>query len=807
MTNAIDSSLGSVAAQYDIATSSQLITYNNNNGVHGVGIGTRTPAYTLDVNVTIRATGTVLSATLSNSGNVQVGGALSVAGTSTVNALSVVGNSSPSYAVPNCGSILATSNLFLGTPGSVFIGGNGAAFLQLSANGPIPSRILASSDPNKWLWSTATICAAAPTGNNGWGWCDLSMTMSNLSGQYEYMHVTSGGYGGTIGNVGFGMCNPQYPVDVAGTIHTNSNLLVSGTSNQMYPPAALSTTNTMTSLSNLSYGNGVYITSCSDPLASWSSSEHAFLNAVSSVTYYFQTSGGYSTTSPYSATTSTVTVDSSGNTYNGTWLQIQLPNAIVPSSFYINSSTGGGVFTPNSYSMLGSKDGTNWTNLVSVAGSSSAFTGATFAITSTVAYQYYRFVCTKLGGNAGIMIINQINVYGAPAPLVALATGQTGHGVTNPVQTLEVAGNAMIYGNISAGNLGMFRNRIINGDMRINQRGVASGTVSGSTYSSPPGFFAQDRFAVQASISTGSLTVANNTLTSSDTPYQSGIQNSFRITALTACATYTYIVPTTAVEGYNIADFNWGTSFGVSATVSFWIRTNLAASSTISVILRNDALTYSFGSVVSVVGPNVWQYVTIVVPPPPAGSVWNTTNGRGIYFAIGTFGTTPGAAGWQNANYNCVSSTTNWQATAGNFVEFTGVQLEKGTIATPFEFRPYALELQLCQRYYWQMNSASSDGTYAPFGMAVANAPTDLELFINFPVAMRANPTASCGTMNSTNYVGIGFGGTITGSGGNTNVSTTNCRFSIACTGATPGSALMLRGNSASAYFAMSAEL
>lgn len=141
---------------------------------------------------------------------------------------------------------------------------------------------------------------------------------------------------------------------------------------------------------------------------------------------------------------------------------------------------------------------------------------------------------------------------------VNVKDGKVGVGVVNPTQSLEVAGNAMFDGNISAGNLGMFRNRIINGNMRVNQRGVNS-TVANNA-------FTFDRY-IQSFVTTGgTITMSNLDLTPSDTPHQYGFRNSLRITNTTAPTSISFVQHGQIVEGLNISDFNWGSSVGASAT-------------------------------------------------------------------------------------------------------------------------------------------------------------------------------------------------------------------------------------------------
>ena len=300
--------------------------------------------------------------------------------------------------------------------------------------------------------------------------------------------------------------------------------------------------------------------------------------------------------------------------------------------------------------------------------------------------------------------------------------GNVGIGTSNPQYPLDVVGNVNLgsistntVGNICAGNLGMFRNRIINGDMRIAQRGTSIVSGSGNT-----NVYMIDRWYIGYIITTGGLTQSQNTLTTSDTPYlNAGFKYSYKITVNTAVTSYNFIVPTQNIEGLNMSDFNWGSTAGTPIVLSFWLRTNAATNSIIPVTLRNFAATHSYNANVTVTATNTWQFVTLQIAAPPSGSSWNIDNTVGVNLFIGGFNqTTSSSPGtWQNGNFIGTSTATNIWATLNNFIEFTGVQLEKGTIATPFEFRPFATELQLCQRYY----EKSFDITTAPAANIGAN--------------------------------------------------------------------------------------
>ncbi len=280
------------------------------------------------------------------------------------------------------------------------------------------------------------------------------------------------------------------------------------------------------------------------------------------------------------------------------------------------------------------------------------------------------------------------------------ATGQPSTlRVTN--SNVEVTGSLIVTGSLSADNMGMFKNRIINGNMRFAQRGsnVTTGTGTNTVY-------LVDRFAVASSITTGSITQSNTSLASTDLPFQQdGLRKGWRITAASGLTNYSWMVPYQAIEGNNMLDFAWGTSSGSPATISFWYKTGLANNSVISLAIRNESLTHSYVTPVTVTSSGAWQYYSAIVPAPPNGTAWSDSNTTcacviiGGHSGTGGF-TTANSNVWQNVNALTLTGATNIWATTGNYLEITGLQFEKGIIATPFELRPLTYELMLCRRYY-----------------------------------------------------------------------------------------------------------
>jgi hypothetical protein len=279
----------------------------------------------------------------------------------------------------------------------------------------------------------------------------------------------------------------------------------------------------------------------------------------------------------------------------------------------------------------------------------------------------------------------------------------------------------------TADSLQGFRNRIINGDMRITQRGTAAVTATAA--------FPVDRFTV-----TNSTDGAFSAQQDSSAPV--GFVNSLKYTTTTADGTLTGVQRFACVqriEGTNIADLAWGTANATPVTLSFWVRSSLTG--TFGGALQNNDQSRSYPFTYSISAANTWEQKAVTIAGDTTGT-WLTTTGVGIRleFGLGVGPDRSGTAGAWNSNNN--TSATGAVSVIGtlNATWFiTGVQLEAGSVATPFERRDYGRELMLCQRYYLRN---TNDGTFATFGVAVASSSTVADrCYIPFPTTMRAAPT------------------------------------------------------------------
>jgi hypothetical protein len=251
-----------------------------------------------------------------------------------------------------------------------------------------------------------------------------------------------------------------------------------------------------------------------------------------------------------------------------------------------------------------------------------------------------------------------------------------------------------------------FRNRIINGDMRIDQRNAgASVTPTANVYT-------LDRFdAVLTQAS--KFSVQQNA--GSVTP-PAGFTNYLGVTSASAYSVVSSDVFAIRqmVEGFNVADLGWGTASAQAITVSFWVRSSLTGTFGGSVMNSTQDRAYPFSYTID--SADTWEYKTITIAGDTSGT-WLKNNGIGLRlnFSIGSGSTFSGTANaWTGSNIWSTTGAVSVVGTSGATFYITGVQLEAGSVATPFERRPYGTELALCQRYYQKQSMpmyAPSDGT------------------------------------------------------------------------------------------------
>lgn len=317
-----------------------------------------------------------------------------------------------------------------------------------------------------------------------------------------------------------------------------------------------------------------------------------------------------------------------------------------------------------------------------------------------------------------IQVYNLVSVSNA-LPL----TGGTVTGATTFNSTVSING---AYGSGYTG----YKNRIINGGMVIDQRNA------GASVTPIDGQYLVDRFYVRMN-QTSKFTAQQNagavTPPAGFISYQ-GITSSSAYSVLTG----DYFRLIQSIEGLNCADLAWGTTSAATVTLSFWVRSSLTG--TFGGAILNSALNRSYVFSYTISAANTWEQKTVTIPGDTSGT-WLTTNGVGmsVSFSLGTGATYSGTAGaWSGSLLFAPTGSTSVVGTSGATFYVTGVQLERGSNATSFEFRDYGRELQMCQRYYYRYLGGGVGWIINGYGTAPG---TNAGNTFIMPVQMRATPT------------------------------------------------------------------
>ena len=408
----------------------------------------------------------------------------------------------------------------------------------------------------------------------------------------------------------------------------------------------------------------------------------------------------------------------------------------------------------------------------------------------------------RLGvGNTGATTLDAITATSAGNVTVSgsLAGGALS-GSSLAVSGATTTGSLTVNSNaISAVNSLGFRNRILNGGMVIDQRnaGASQTPTADDTYN-------VDRWAAGINVAS-KFSMQQNT---ADAPTTQGFSTCVKITSLSAysLAAGDVAVYKQTIEGFNIADLAWGTASARSVTLSFWVRSSLTG--TFGGTMMNSAQNRAYPFTYTISAANTWEQKTITVAGDTTGT-WLTNNGAGIKlgFQLGVGSTFTGTAGsWTANNFWGATGATNLLGTNGATFYITGVQLEAGTVASPFERRDYGRELMMCQRYYYKWVNDTGGDVY-PFALQSYSASGAFGKYFDLPVTMRATPTcSSSGTFTGMSSSG---GSTTAFSGVLVNAPTKN----TIATNDTTGSSGMTAGQcqpmrvSNNAFIAASAEL
>ena len=284
-----------------------------------------------------------------------------------------------------------------------------------------------------------------------------------------------------------------------------------------------------------------------------------------------------------------------------------------------------------------------------------------------------------------------------------------------------------------------FKNRLINGAMVIDQRN-AGAAITGTTSL----LYSVDRFTT--------LVVTDGVMTFqqvSDAP--TGFKYSLKATATTADASLSAAqraILLQRIEGYNVIDFMLGSANAIQFTASFWVKSTLTGTFGGAFQNNSSARAYPFTYTISVA--STWEQKTVTITGDTSGT-WDTTTGTGlqIVWGLGVGSTYSGTAGaWATGDFNSATGATSVIGTLNATWQVTGVQLEKGSTATSFDYRPFGTELALCQRYYEVIGGSFGGNAYSTTYFMGASG---------FRVIKRATPTLALLTTSPQLYqAGVG---------------------------------------------------
>jgi hypothetical protein len=291
--------------------------------------------------------------------------------------------------------------------------------------------------------------------------------------------------------------------------------------------------------------------------------------------------------------------------------------------------------------------------------------------------------------------------------------------------------------NVTGINYDGYKNLLINSAMVIDQRN-AGASISAATLGTF-GYIA-DRWFFQGSQSAKFSAQQNQ---GSVTP-PAGFTNYLGLTVASAVSVGAsdYFFLQQSIEGFNIADLGWGTANAQTVTLSFKVYSSLTG--TFGGCIRGGAVAASYPFTYSIPVANTWTTISVTIAGNTGGT-WASTNatGLGVAFGLGAGSSFSGTAGsWSSSNYVTATGATSVVGTSGATFYITGVQLEKGSTATSFDYRPYGTELALCQRYYQRYTYVGIDG-YAGAG----GSGNTLSSSFWWSVQMRAAPTVTFGAL------------------------------------------------------------
>ena len=330
------------------------------------------------------------------------------------------------------------------------------------------------------------------------------------------------------------------------------------------------------------------------------------------------------------------------------------------------------------------------------------------------------------------------------AGVTTVTSVKVGAGVTISESGIEASGIGITVANINGGQIGGRRNIVINGAMQVAQRAT--------TYTGADGYNTVDRFKVIHSGLNEDVTSAQVDVSSGTTPYSLGFRKAWKITngnQTGGAGAADLLSIQYRVEAQDLATSGWNyTSTSSYVTLSFWIKSSVAQS--FGGFLRtHDGTQLTFPFETGSLSADTWTKITRTIPGH-ASMGFSNDNGTGMEINISQFwGTDYTSSGktldawsaYDNAARLKDFPASTWYTTNDSTFELTGVQLEVGSQATPFEFRSFGDELARCKRYYQQFPQSPADA-YGPIASGRIRNATNAHLIVYFP-EMRSSPTCT----------------------------------------------------------------
>jgi hypothetical protein len=551
-----------------------------------------------------------------------------------------------------------------------------------------------------------------------------------------------------------------------------------------YPPSPL--TNNLTRVVNAVYGNGSYIASSSS-VGTNGVAWKAF-DALDTGGYWQPTASTYSTTTPFAYTGTVGTVNAqTGTRYAGEWLQLELPVPLILTAFHLTPFTTV-EYVPGTFSVFGSKNKIEWDLLQRVTGFS-ATTRTLFERPLPIAdeggYTTFRLVVENAAGNGAAPAIMEWVLYGKNAMRTFVETDEsydasavgcitTGKkeittidgplSLVDPMSTMSIAGPTV------------FKNRILNGDMFIdsrygytlgtmgwgfnnaNTRQRGSATITGATY---PAYLC-DRWQIDTNRTNLSLTYNQIDIPAAAAPCADGLYQALQLSWTSAFSVTgaNYFWLGQVIESNYLYDLGWkGKGQGSPITISFWLRTTFTGQT--SVVVRNDNAQASYIKPITIINTD-WNKYSFTVPPCPFNTgmmdAW-VSSGVGVGMIVQFLPLVPAVktaagstGGWTSPPMQSVTGATNYSTLSSATIQLTGVQLEKGYMASPFEHRYFSIEDAMCRRYFEKDRFVYG---YYWANITDYGIPASIPFISEKRILPQVNPNAGYGNIDVSKYTGM----------------------------------------------------